>query len=1071
MEKKEWSKKDRKLLAGIILLTLLIIAVLGGLFVYHSQRGSKDVAAVMAEDLKGEDFSSLSGEEERIRKATDTAVSVLETLPTTMTREERIQAVGNALLESGLGLSEKETAELAEWLVDYYSNLQGSTEIVTGGDSVQLEKTLVEQIQQDLTSIYDYLSQLDETVINNKEEILNLTTVQEGSFDGVNQYLEFLKSTINGLQKQFTEYEANYSSIENTTTVQFGSINLQLESISENIENTKAEINENIHTSDAGNAERYESLNSTVNNFASSLREDLESVNKNISKIISELQKDSAEQNKELTEKLTESHEELLQVIDTMDQKWALALEQIIENLTAEIEESHGALSDQLSGTKNALSEEAAMNKAEISGQLSDSQQNLTNEIIDSQDTLSKQLNDVQKSLSEEAADYKAGISGEISESEKILSDKIKEAQDKLQLQIISGEKNISDKIEAGQNDINSNMEKSKNELSSEVNSAKENISSQLTEELKSTAEKINNQVDKSEKEITSGLTDSRTQLQSQLSGAEKTLTQGIDSGVSLLLTNLDSVHADITLTQNEIKGILNDMDAADEEKMTDIVNRFAGVNNKLAAINSAMDTAHNDIKGLISSLQSSTEENQEKLLEALTAIDSSFSTQNSENFELLVNSMQTQTETVQNWFNSLNSSVTSNFETLSDTVTGIEQSAAQNKEEVLNNFNQSFMNLSAAVENIGQVVTDSKDDIINRISSLEISTTDSLNKLSNDVQSVFQRASNGKQLLASALLAKNVTIKKDATFKEVYDAILSIDQQIVIGVEQVPGTITYDYHYHSGDPDNGGGCYTKQLYHQHGPECYSKAVCTVRVQTNGGFFSEGDDWCPCHGNVHKIKQNVIRKHSSCGAADNYGQISFTEHHGPGTDGFKGYDSSTHSYDKLSCGKTNATFVGWDVGCGMVNGQIIGAYIVYDPAIQSSAPVAKLMADKIYVPKRYDDYVLIPNSGMENWEEEETESEIQAEEEAKTIPEELMEQAEPEKQPEETKKSEEIKEREETKGTEEVKGTDEIEGTESESKSSEDESSSEEKESVTVMEQSSETLDIIPEEEEVLTDN
>lgn len=484
-------------------------------------------------------------------------------------------------------------------------------------------------------------------------------------------------------------------------------------------------------------------------------------------------------------------------------------------------------------------------------------------------------------------------------------------------------------------------------------------------------------------------------------------------------------------------------METADEEKMKDVINRFAGVNNKLVDINSAMDTAHNDIKGLISSLQSSTEKNQEKLLEALTAIDSSFSSQNSENFELLVNSLQTQTDTVQNWFNSLNNNVTSNFENLSNSVTSIEQSASQNKDEVLNNFNQSFTNLSAAVGNINQAVADSKDEIINRISSLEISTTDKFNKLSNDVQSVFQRASNGKQLLASALLAKNVSIKKDATFKEFYDAILSIDQQIVIGVEQVPGTITYDYHYHSGDPENGSGCYTKKLYHQHGPECYSKATCTVTVHANGGFWSEGDDWCPCHGNVHKIKQNVIRKHSSCGAADNYGQISFTEHHGPGIDGFHGYDSSTHSYDKLSCGKTNATFVGWDVGCGMVDGQIIAAHIVYDPTVQALSPNTKMLSNKAYIPKRYDDFVLIPNSGIVNWEEEELESEMQTEEETDTVPEETemesdmheTEETVGTEKTEETNVPEETKEPEETVSEESMAGTVESSSEETETSS------------------------------------
>ena len=163
---------------------------------------------------------------------------------------------------------------------------------------------------------------------------------------------------------------------------------------------------------------------------------------------------------------------------------------------------------------------------------------------------------------------------------------------------------------------------------------------------------------------------------------------------------------------------------------------------------------------------------------------------------------------------------------------------------------------------------------------------------------------------------------------------------------------------------------------------------------------------------MHKIKQNVIRKHSSCGADDNYGQISFTEHHGPGIDGFHGYDSSTHTYDRLSCGKTNATFVGWDVGCGFVDGQIIGAHILYDPEVYV-APVTQV-AVNAYIPKRYEDYVAIPNDEGSNREEEERESEIGEEMGTETVPEETVAETETQDREEQG----ESKEQEETGGTE-----------------------------------------------------
>nr|WP_308625815.1 hypothetical protein [uncultured Eisenbergiella sp.] len=715
-------KKEKKLLAGIVLF-LFLIAVIIGFLLINKKNSSPDISGLIAESLAEADFDFFNQDKSKTQTAANTAASVLYELSTQKAaKEEMTEAVSHALFKSGLGLSQKEADRLAEWIVDFYlqeieDTDTGSSKSINSSTTNQ-ETILAEQIKQDLTTISEYLTQLDKTVNHNKEEILNLTTGQANEFGPLSSYLQSLQKTINSLQSQFAAYETNYNEEQNVTLAEFENIKVQIDSVQENLE-----------------------------------------------------------------------------------------------------------------------------------------------------------------------------------------------------------------------------------------------------------------------------------EIQKQAGSSETNITQRIDSGINSLLSNLDRVHSDISSTQDEIKDILSTMDTADTRRMAEIITRFTDINNKLVEINSSMDTAHNEIKVLIGSLQetvqSTGERNKQELLSTLTAINNSFSDQSTENYTQLVNSLQTQTEGIQNWFHSLDESVMKNFEDLSNTVSTFEQSTSTNMEELVNNFNQSFTKLSSSVDSINQVTANNKDAILNKISELEINTSSGLEKVETELQSVFQRASDGKKLLASALLAKNVSAEEDATFRELYEAILSIEQQIVIGVEQVPGSISYEYHYHTGDPENGSGCYTKKLYHQHGPECYSKATCTVTVHTNGGFFSEGDDWCPCHGNVHRIKQNVIRRHSSCGAADNYGQISFTEHHGPGTDGFKGYDSSTHSYDKLSCGKTNATFVGWDVGCGMVDGQIIAAHIIYDQSAVPTALASGQPKPENYIPKIYDDYIISGNAVHSNQpkSEEDTSSEAETSDENECFPE------------------------------------------------------------------------------------
>lgn len=860
MKKKEWSKQDRKLLAGIVLLVVFITVLVTGLAVFHTQEGRGDIQAEMAEALQAEGIIPwLSGDDGRIQAIADTACDVLGKLPEGTAREERTAALREAFLQPGVNLSENEAAELAEWAVDFYlmhKESALSSSVLGNGSGTVVENTWTEEMKQDLTAISEYLTQMEQSVTENKEEILHLTTVQEGGYASLEEYVAGLRLKIHGLKEQFAAYEKQFGMTQNTNTEVFGEIQLQLETIRDETETGQAELTERIHTADINNADRYESITNTVDKLEASVREKLTAVNKDITKLLDELKKSGEQENQDLLMTLEESQEELLLVLDTMHSDFTSALKEAFEALEAQLAET--------------------------------------------------------------------------------------------------------------------------------------------------------------------------------------------DAGVNQLLSNLEEAHTDISLTQQEIAGVLQDMDELDAGRMEEILVRFTGIHTNLSEIQAVMDQAHGEIQGMIEALQSSENKKQQELLATLTRMDASFSETSTGNLEQLLLSLETQTEGIQNWFANLSSHVDQNFDSLADTVTNIGEEAATNKEEMVSRFENRFSDLSTSVSSVNQAVADNQGELINRIAELENHASANFSQLKQDVQSVFQRASDGKQLLASALLAKNVPITKDATFREFYDAILRVEQQLVIGVEQVPGTISYDYHYHTGDSVNGSGCYTKKLYHQHSPACYSRATCTVTVHANGGFWSEGDTWCGCHGNVHIIKQNVIRKHSSCGAADNYGQISFTEHHGPGIDGFHGYDSSTHTYDKLSCGMTNATFVGWDVGCGFVDGQIIGAHILYDPEAHSAAPAFQGMEKEAYVPRRYEDYVVISGDEGVNREEEKRETEVWEEEETETAPEETADETETQdrEDPDETKEQIEV-------GGTEAGGT----GTES---SSAAEPPSEEMESPSAMEESAE---------------
>ena len=187
-------------------------------------------------------------------------------------------------------------------------------------------------------------------------------------------------------------------------------------------------------------------------------------------------------------------------------------------------------------------------------------------------------------------------------------------------------------------------------------------------------------------------------------------------------------------------------------------------------------------------------------------------------------------------------------------------------------------------------------------------------------------------------------------------NAILAIPQNVTVGVDHLPGEISYEYHYHvdgagsnphtetagsaggcysvamyhshSGSSSSGGGCYGSPIYHSHSSSCYSE-----------GSHNSSCSW---HREYHSY---------DCGTVHDW------DGDGHGCDGFPVYDCGGHRYlscgrgsgvigYSLSCGKNNSTVEGYRVGCGLNDGQITGAHIVYS-GVNSVSDLALDQTDEV----------------------------------------------------------------------------------------------------------------------------
>ena len=184
-------------------------------------------------------------------------------------------------------------------------------------------------------------------------------------------------------------------------------------------------------------------------------------------------------------------------------------------------------------------------------------------------------------------------------------------------------------------------------------------------------------------------------------------------------------------------------------------------------------------------------------------------------------------------------------------------------------------------------------------------------NGLKQDMNQVFTSVSNGKKKLASALLTKGVSTNEDATFAQLAEAILNIDQKLVIGVEEIPGTIRYQYHYHvdaSGNQphteksDTAGGCYTGT-----------------------------------HGHVHSVEDGCYKEESYHVHRDDCSGYPVWVDWAPGVEPYWGFiytcgEPANATRRVLICSKQAGSIDYYVPSCGLADGQIIGAEIVYDQA-------------------------------------------------------------------------------------------------------------------------------------------
>ena len=460
----------------------------------------------------------------------------------------------------------------------------------------------------------------------------------------------------------------------------------------------------------------------------------------------------------------------------------------------------------------------------------------------------------------------------------------------------------------------------------------------------------------------------------SGMTGKVTDLEKTTHTKVNEIRTDMESIHTDVTKTLEEISKIMQEMDAQKKQDNTDHkesiteINRInesvQSVNQTVSKLEDRLNTSYENLKNLVQEVRTTEEKNRElwtqeqtqlteqqkqllkeveesrqETIRSLALVESNLKNmlesdmvQITATFGSLTAELQTRVQELSALLENRMNRVDQNLSGLDKNVTGLGNNISGLSENV-NGLNENVDGVGKNVESlftrIGEMdngmqtnLTTLQQTFAKQFGDLNVSAgqnTEELksyleelnNGLKQDMNQVFTSVSNGKKKLASALLTKGVSTNEDATFAQLAEAILNIDQKLVIGVEEIPGTIRYQYHYHvdvSGNQphteksDTAGGCYTGT-----------------------------------HGHVHSVEDGCYKEESYHVHRDDCSGYPVWVDWAPGVEPYWGFiytcgEPANATRRVLICSKQAGSTDYYVPSCGLADGQIIGAEIVYDQA-------------------------------------------------------------------------------------------------------------------------------------------
>lgn len=330
-------------------------------------------------------------------------------------------------------------------------------------------------------------------------------------------------------------------------------------------------------------------------------------------------------------------------------------------------------------------------------------------------------------------------------------------------------------------------------------------------------------------KELIQALDDARKETAGVLEKGFSGLELQMEQEYGGLMEKMGTLHDQITSTRKDISGLMKMIEESGEERQEEIRKAFASVTASLGQIRADYADARQEISVLIKILEETENANHAETLAVLSAMESSMAESSlknlenitasvqgmEENFSATISTMQGEMEQgfsgmggeLSRLLSEYNAAMMEQFDRLDQRLadSGQDSSAltAGMREEMARYFSELENRLAEQSGRLDQTIAECSR-LLNEMAGRH-DVEDRLDQLYGEMQQVFQYVSDGKSKLASALLTKGISIREDASFDEIYRAVLDIRQENSTGDGTGTGKTETGQEKSGGNTDSEG--------------------------------------------------------------------------------------------------------------------------------------------------------------------------------------------------------------------------------------------------------------------------